>query len=388
MSRLVSGLKKAAKALAYAVFLLVTTLVLLEVSMIVLEPYLFKGFYQYDEDMGFRVRPHANGTNRFGFNDRDYPLQKDDGTFRILVVGDSFSWVGGRQQNYAAKLERKFEAHFGKHKVDVINSGYSMTHTAEQLPMLKKFGLQYEPDMVFLGFFIGNDFVEADPMRKRIVVNDVHFDIDRRDELTFLGYPLVDQSRFLHFVEQKYKAFTELRRGQQELQKQAGEQEPQENVATLPEDLFLRFEKGRLGFFNKERHAEGFYKPQIDYIFSALAEMRDLLEGRNIRFIVGIYPDEFQVSRALLEQVYQRFDLNPQTYDLDLGQNLLKDYLDAQGIEYLDMTGPFRRQGETERLYLLQDTHWNDAGRALAADIMFDALIDEVEQAVGADATR
>ena len=49
--------------------------------MIVLEPYLFKGLYEYDPDLGFRVRayyPIDQGTitNKFGFNDDDYPLQK------------------------------------------------------------------------------------------------------------------------------------------------------------------------------------------------------------------------------------------------------------------------------------------------------------------------
>lgn len=373
-------IKKTAKILLYSTFLVVTTVLLLEVSMIALEPYLFKGFYQYDNELGFRVRPHANGTNRFGFNDREYPLQKDPGVYRILVVGDSFSWVGGKEENYAAKLERKFEAHYGRHKVDVINSGYSMTHTAEQLAMLKKYGLQYNPDLVFLGFFIGNDFVDADPNRKRIVVNDVHFDIDKREELTFLGYPIVLQSRLIHFVKQKYTAFRELGRGKKEAEAANEITTPAEDVATLPEDLFLRFEKGRLQFFNIERQRTDFYKPKIEHIFSALEEMKALLEDRGIAFIVGIYPDEFQVNDALLDQVFDTFDLNRQDFDLDLGQNILKDYLNSKGIQHVDMTAEFRQAGTEKRLYLLQDTHWNNAGRQLAADIMFKELIDHVEQ--------
>jgi len=104
--------------------------------MIVLEPYLFRGFYQYDADLGFMVRPNASGTSRFGFNDRDYPLQKDPGVFRVLVVGDSFGWIGGKEGNYTAILEKQLDAYYGKHQVDVINAGYPMTHTAEQLEML------------------------------------------------------------------------------------------------------------------------------------------------------------------------------------------------------------------------------------------------------------
>ena len=77
--------------------------------MIVLEPYLFKGLYEYDPDLGFRVRayyPIDQGTitNKFGFNDDDYPLQKTPGIYKIWVVGDSFGWAGGREGNYTAIL--------------------------------------------------------------------------------------------------------------------------------------------------------------------------------------------------------------------------------------------------------------------------------------------
>jgi hypothetical protein len=57
-------------------------------------------FYEYDADLGFRVRPYTNDSNAFGFNDRDYPLQKPAGHFRIVVLGDSFSWAGGKDKNY------------------------------------------------------------------------------------------------------------------------------------------------------------------------------------------------------------------------------------------------------------------------------------------------
>ena len=93
----------------------------------------------------FRVRAHFPNdegtlTNQFGFNDRDYPLRKPEGTFRILVVGDSFSWAGGLEGNYTALLERMFERRDGAHKIDIVNTGYPGTHTGEQLIMLKKYG--------------------------------------------------------------------------------------------------------------------------------------------------------------------------------------------------------------------------------------------------------
>src|SRR5258708_19337558 len=97
----------------------------------------------------------------------------------------------------------------GGHKTDIINAGYPMTHTGEELAMLKKYGLQYNPDMVVLGFFMGNDFVDADPDRKRIVVNGIYMDISPRTELSLLAYPIIPQSRLLLLMDQKYRGYRE-----------------------------------------------------------------------------------------------------------------------------------------------------------------------------------
>ncbi len=135
-------IKKIAKLLVKIILPVIFIFISLELLMIVFDPYLFKGFYEYDPDLGFRVRPHAPSddgtlTNQFGFNARDYPLQKTPGVFRILIVGDSFNWAGGREGNYTALLERMFEHRDGAHKIDVINAGYPMTHTGEELAMLR-----------------------------------------------------------------------------------------------------------------------------------------------------------------------------------------------------------------------------------------------------------
>jgi len=45
-------------------------------------------------------------------------------------------------------LEKQFEEYYGRHQVDVINAGYPMAHTTEQLEILKKYGLQYNPELV------------------------------------------------------------------------------------------------------------------------------------------------------------------------------------------------------------------------------------------------
>ena len=285
-------------------------LVLVEMAMIVLEPYLFSGFYQYDPDIGFRVRPYYGGTNRFGFNDKDYPLRREAGTFRVLVVGDSFGWAGGKDGNYTALLEEKLSAATPpERRVEVINASYPGTHTGEQLLMLQKYGLQYEPDLVVLGFFAGNDFLDADPNRKRIIVNDVYIDIDKRKEMTLFGYPIVANSRLLMLVQQKYKLFTESFRNRKHAHVTNGEDaSPQ---GTFAEDTFLGIEAGRMSFCNLEDFRQGKHAANITFAFDNLRKMRDLLQGRRIPLIVAIFPDEFQVDDHLAAVLFSKFNFDP-----------------------------------------------------------------------------
>ncbi|WP_237395594.1 hypothetical protein [Okeania sp. KiyG1] len=373
---------------------IVIPLFLVEVVMIVLEPYLFKGLYQYDSDLGFRVRPYINGNNQFGFNDRDYPLQKDQNKFRLLVVSDSFNWAGGKEGNYTALLEKKFENYYGKNQVDVINVGYPGTHTGEQLAMLKKYGLQYNPDLVVLGFFVGNDFRDADPERKRIIVNGIYIDIDKEDELIIFGYPIIGRSRLLMFLQQKYQVYQELQRAKQDSAQLSSSSlvaslnlasapiiEREKSPGILSEKAFLRVEKSRLKFCKIRDLLEGKRDDNVNYIFQSISEMQALLESRNIQFVVAIYPDEYQVNDELLNDIFAEYDdLKPESYNTTCQQEILIKYLEANGIPYIDMLDRFRREQKNRPLYLLREPHWNSSGNLLAADILFDYLVKDIDE--------
>jgi hypothetical protein len=239
--------------------ILVVSLLAVEFFMTVLDPYLFKDRFENDPDMGFKVRAyyptglglHGRGddgtlTNQFGFNDRDYSLQKTAGVFRIMVVGDSFGWAGGLEDNYTAILERKFESRDGAHKIDVVNTGYPGAHTAEQLVMLRKFGLQYNPDLVILGFFAGNDFFDADPNRKRIVLNKYFFDIDRRYELRLLGYPVVARSRLWLFLKNKFESEAMNAKAKREGEEWATATGQPKPFLNLPTETYLGVQRAKL----------------------------------------------------------------------------------------------------------------------------------------------
>jgi len=360
------------KKVAFSIVLAAFSFLAIEVLMIVCEPWLFRGFYQYDRELGFRIRPGVAGSNRFGFNDRDYPLERQPGIYRILFVGDSFSWKGLQEWNYTVVLEQMFEEHFGGHRVDVINAGYTMTATGEQLAMLRKCGLQYNPDLVVLGFFVGNDVLDASRFRKRIVVGDTYFDIDARNERLFLGRPMVGQSRLLAFVKQRWKAHTST-------EKSHGP----DHTDLFERDVYLEIERQRMQVCETNRVGRGEFSEQYTVACEDIAAMRDLLQPRRIGFTVALFPDEFQVEDELARDVFEKFALKPEDYDLALLQKKIGACASGLTIPCLDLLDAFRAHGVTNDLYLPRNTHWNEAGNRLAAQVLFDYLLPSVESALG-----
>ena len=344
-------------------------------------------FYMYDPDLGFQVRPYVtwetNVTNEFGFNDRDYPHNKSGDTFRILILSDSFNWAGGLEQNYTAKLERKLAEAFGPERVEVINAGYPGTHPGEYLQILKKFGLQYNPDLVVLGFFVGNDFFDASPWRRRIVVGGTRTDIDLRigKERTLFGRLLIPQSRFYLFLKEQWVTYEFQQLQQQALDEPATVQLPTPNAAqpqvptdTTYADKYLAVEAARIQVANWDQASA--FQPNVDYVFEQLIAMRDLLAGRDTQFMIVAYPDEFQVNEALRQQVFAAYQFDPTPYQLDRPQGLLWQFSTDHDIEFHDMLPAFQAAHDAgQRLYIPNDAHWNEAGNELAAQYLFDILV-------------
>jgi lysophospholipase L1-like esterase len=379
-------IRKIIRFIVKITLILLACFICLELIMIVTDPYLFKDRFEYDPDLGFKGRAYfpsglgLNGrgddgtlTNQFGFNDRDYELQRSPGTSRIVVVGDSFGWAGGREGNYTALLEKMFESRDGAHRIDVVNTGYTGTHTGEELIMLKKFGLQYNPDLVILGFFAGNDFFEADPNRKRIVVNKYFYDIDKRYEHRVFGYPIILKSRLWLFLQNKFESDRRSKVANREAEEWAAATGQPKPILNLPAETYDNVQRAKLEFFNKKSSSERF-GANTRYIFESIADMNELLKSRGIKFMVAIYPDEFQVNPIQFDSLVQKFRLTREDYDLDLAQNLLKTFLESKQIPYLDMLDRFRTEEKQRELYLFRNTHWNDAGNELAAQILYEYL--------------
>jgi hypothetical protein len=244
--------------------------------------------------------------------------------------------------------------------------------------MLKKFGLRYAPDLVVLGFTAENDFYDAAPHRKRIVVNGLYVDIDPRTERTWFGYPMIPMSRLLLFASQQLRIRSELAHGRSEAEMLG----LPGNEAVFSEETFLHIQGERMQFCRLDDLRAGAYSAHIANIYTSLAAMKALLDEREIPLVVAMLPAEFQVDALLQEKIFERFGLARDDYDLSCPQKLLGVYMRDTGIAHIDLLPDFQRAQARENLYVYRDGHWNDGGNRLAAELLFHELEPRVRGAV------
>lgn len=101
--------------------------------------------------------------NREGFRDTDHVEPKPAGTFRILCLGDSFTYGVGAEQGdtYPARLEKLLNQRPGSRpRAEVLNLGLPAYFAKQERILLTKMAPRYEPDLVLVGF-LGNHVVDA-----------------------------------------------------------------------------------------------------------------------------------------------------------------------------------------------------------------------------------
>lgn len=313
-------------------------------------PYTGAGLYQVDFDLGHVLRPHAvTGDiriNSHGFRDPERPVARTPGAYRILGIGDSFAF-GSRDPDgiYLRVLEARLLAE-GR-RVEVINTGVPGYNTLQEITHLRRFGLQFQPDLVLLGLFVTGDVIENHgDVRLQVVAGELTSrPVDRLGRLLMASriWRLLVVRGVVHADD----------RG---------------NVHRW----FLDVERDRLRPCGRRP------RPDIRHGYEvterALVELRDLLRARGIDLVVLLIPDEVQVNPVVFEDTVATFGLARGDFDLDQPNRLLGEALARAGIASVDPLPDLREAQRTGPVYWPDDTHLNVQGAAVVASRLASAV--------------
>ena len=285
----------------------------------------------YSKDYGFRL-------NSLGFKDLE-PDPNHDGP-RIVAIGDSFAYgVVPYEHNYLTLLDDLLDDSIddsisrGSSSVEVINMGIPRLDVKDYRQLLVDEALEFEPDLVMVGFFIGNDFHirPREASARRFLVHDFF-------RYLFLIWP--KQTVGFHLTDYH------------------------DNQPTFLEEVFLELRTGAAWRFLP---GSVMLDTNLGEVVSTLSDMQRTAERQGSRFLVTLLPDELQVDRNLQEIVIKRMGVDGEIPWEKPNTEMVRA-LEGAGIPVFDLLPAFLEAGRHQRLYKPRDTHWNVAGNRLAAE--------------------
>jgi lysophospholipase L1-like esterase len=138
------------------------------------EPYVDNAvLYRKNPTRRYELRPGVDETvdaariririNAAGFrDDLDYPQAKAPGTFRVVVLGDSFTFAGKVPvaETMPKRLEGQLREADPSRLYEVLNLAVPGYNAAQEAVALEETGLRYHPDLVLVAFVL-NDALPA-----------------------------------------------------------------------------------------------------------------------------------------------------------------------------------------------------------------------------------
>ena len=94
-----------------------------------------------------------------GLRDREYPPGKPAGVYRVLLLGDSYAEgiQVPMEQTFPKIAEGILRRARPDLRIEIVNAGVAGYGTADELRYLEAFGKRWQPDLVLVAFYSGND---------------------------------------------------------------------------------------------------------------------------------------------------------------------------------------------------------------------------------------
>jgi len=365
-------------------------------------------FYTTDYYRGFALEPGTEGqyqreggsyvrVNSDGLRDREHTRAKPPDTFRIAVLGDSFTEAMHvpMEQTYWSLLERRLQEcnPFPGKKVEVINFGVSGYGTAQELLTLRQRVWDYSPDLVVLAFTTLNDVYDNSRALSR--TEDVPYFAYRNGELTYdasfrdsrtyrqrdsklnrFGRWLHNELRviqLIHYAQFVAKLRVTDWRNRRHLAAQnqttptAGPVPTVRTADNIGIENMIYFEPVDENWKEAWRVTEELIK-----------QMRSEVAERKAKFLlvtlsnaVQVYPDA-AVRAKFLQHLGEETIFYP---------NLrLKALADREQFDFLDLAQPMQAYADQNKVFLhgfgsdLGNGHWNANGHKVAAELMAQKL--------------
>lgn len=329
--------------------------------------------------------------NSKGWRDLEHSIEKPEGVFRILVLGDSFMEANSVKLDDTFHRQIEEFARVAGTNVEVINMGVAGYGTLQEYLVFQDVGYLYEPDLVLVGFFDGNDVINNSLELSTILteqgqVTNARPFLDLEASEDWAITPVDFEGAQRSYV--KNKASLEAKRSRL-TGNLAVFRLLTEGLAMIPVPEFLkksqdskqetidisRYEMALMGVNYCMEPAE--YTRAWDATKRIFARFKEEVEAYGGELVVFTVPSLEEVSLEYMKAV--EADVHyPERLCLEeaTGHARLSRMLTDLDIEQISLLPDFRKVMQEDGINLYQsDLHWNPKGHALAAENVVSELI-------------
>ncbi len=274
------------------------------------------------------ILPHHITINSLGLRGKEFPLQKPKSTYRILAIGDSYTY-GARvsdNQTFPFLLERLLNREPNLNfKFEVINAGHAAYSTREEYEYLLERGVYLKPDMVILAWF-PNDIQELSREYSWRSLLKQHYKFEPwksyiRSSATFNALRIYISYTYIRL---KFGPYT-----------------PKEKI-----DIFEE---------NNTPEVNRLWQKCFDYILKT----KNFCDSHKIKFLFIALVDPHQINKPLAQIPQKKF----------------MKFTEEHGISFIDTSNKFLSDKNAAQYYLLpQDHHFSAKGNNLVAEQIYEYL--------------
>lgn len=285
--------------------------------------------------------------NSKGLRDYEYGYEKPQGSYRILLLGSSFSQAlqVPFDKTYENIVERKLKQNDKKY--EVINAAVGGWGTAQELFFLRTEGLKYNPDMIILDFSPRD--IPENAINQLAAVEGGRLVENIPVRASFAKKSLLICSRYANICSLAQTAIL------------SGFKFGRNDKMLKREDVLLR-----------ENSAE--FNKSLEETFLLIKKIKEAADSKKIPLVILIIPNKEQVDGAKLNQFMEEYSLTREKVEHDKFQRLARKFASENSISYLDLLPQFRQKNINNSFYFEIDGHWNEKGHQMAAELLYSYL--------------
>lgn len=299
--------------------------------------------YSREKEFSVKVR-----LNKDGFIGRDYDYSKPHNTVRIVAIGDSLTEAFQVEESgsYSRLLESSLKTAFNNSNFEVLNMGIAGYGTEREYYVFRDKGLKFDPDIVLLGFFTGNDF--SDNMGENI------------DSGASFSKPRNIKNKIKLFFRNHFTVWRFLLR-----------QKSRNSILSYFKNINKTQSNQKLGQRDDQLEAEA----QIGRSTSLIRNFKKLADENDVDLVIVILPSAGQVYP-------NKGGISDYSFEKKLSQNLVS-FLEKEKINHVDLLPYFKDWAKlnlNETPYLLLDGHPNIFGHQIISAGISDYLTNFLEK--------